>query len=327
MGLAQATEAGPSTNKVSIFTLPGTASIYVDGEPKGTSPASAQETLLLNLPPGEYRIEARKEGFAPASRTLFVAAGTEQTIRLSLGPDILMVPIEGGCFLMGSPPDEPERDADEGPQHQVCVPSFEMAQHEITFADWDLCVLDQGCVHAPSDAGWGRAQHPVMNVSWNDVQEYLRWLNRLTGQGYRLPTEAEWEFAARAGSMTPFSTGDCIDTTQANFDGTFAYAQCPLREGVNLGRTTPVGSYPPNPWGLYDMLGNVNEITQDCWNEGYAGAPSDGSAWLEGQCGQRVMRGGSWYGYAGYLRAAFRCRVAPTYRHRSIGFRIARTPG
>ncbi|MCG6985639.1 MAG: SUMF1/EgtB/PvdO family nonheme iron enzyme [Thiocapsa sp.] len=311
---------------VRIFTIPGDAQVFVDGERKGSSPASAEETFLIRLPPGEYRIGARKNGFDPAERELFVAAGTEQTVKLSLAPEIVMVPIPGGCFVMGSPAEEPERDPDEGPQHEVCVPPFQLGQREVTFADWDACVMDQGCTKNPSDEGWGRGQRPVINISWEDVNEYLRWLNRLTGMGYRLPTEAEWEYAARAGTTTPFSTGSCIDTDQANYDGTFEYAGCGAHTGVNLGRTAPTGSYPANPWGLFDMHGNVNELTLDCWNGGFDGAPTDGSAWLDGNCTQRVMRSGSWYGYAGYMRSAYRCRAGTGFSHRSIGFRLARTP-
>jgi formylglycine-generating enzyme required for sulfatase activity len=309
-----------------IFTLPGEAHLFVDDERKGTSPTSSDETFQINLPPGEYRIRATRDGFDPIERTVFVAGGTEQTIKLSLAPEISMVSLPSGCFMMGSPPDEPERDEDEGPQHEVCLPAFELGAREVTFADWDACVLDQGCTTNPSDEGWGRGNRPVINVSYTDAQEYLRWLNRLTGDRYRLPTEAEWEYAARAGTTTPFSTGTCIGTDQANYDGTFEYAQCRTPTDINLGRTAPTGSYPANPWGLFDMHGNVNELTADCWNPGFEGAPTDGSAWQDGQCGHRVMRSGSWYGYAGYMRSAYRCRVGTGFSHRSIGFRLARTP-
>ncbi len=324
--LSESMAATDATGLVRIFTIPGNAQIFVDGERKGDSPGTAQESFLVHLPPGEHRITAQRDGFDAAERNLFVAAGTDQTIKLSLAPEIVMVAIPGGCFMMGSPADEPERDSDEGPQHEVCVPSFEIGQREVTFADWDVCVLDQGCVKDPSDAGWGRGNRPVINISWDDVQEYLRWLNRLTGEQYRLPTEAEWEYAARAGTTTPFSTGNCIDTSQANYDGTFDYAKCSADTGVNLGQTVPTGSYPPNPWGLFDMHGNVSELTDDCWNEGFEDAPADGSAWMDGNCAQRVMRGGSWHGYAGYMRSAYRCRVGCGFAHRSIGFRLARTP-
>ncbi|TVQ85393.1 MAG: formylglycine-generating enzyme family protein [Chromatiaceae bacterium] len=321
---ATAQDVAADIGVVRIFSIPGDAQLTVDGELKGLSPASAQETFMIRLPPGEYQVGAAKAGFDPAERTIVVGAGTEQTIKLSLAPEIRMAQIPAGCFIMGSPPDEPERDADEGPQREVCVPAFELGEREVTFADWDACVIDEGCIKQPSDEGWGRGNRPVINVSHDDVREYLRWLNRLTDKGYRLPSEAEWEYAVRAGTTTPFSTGDCIDTDQANYDGTFEYADCGAHTGVNLGQTAPTGSYPPNPWGLYDMHGNVAEMTADCWNEDYEGAPTDGSPWLDGNCTRRVMRGGSWYGYAGYMRSAYRCLIGTGFSHRSVGFRLAR---
>ncbi len=310
---------------VRIRTVPGGAQVAVDGKPAGDSPANADETLLLRLPAGEHRIRVAKTGFDPAEKTVVVAADSERTMNLSLIPEIAMAPIAGGCFQMGSPESEPERDADEGPQHRVCVKPFEIGRHEVTFADWDACVADGGCPHVPEDEGWGRENRPVINVSWDDIQDYIRWLNANTGKLYRLPTEAEWEYAARAGTTTPYSSGDCLHTAQANYDGTFPYSECEVGEDVDLHKSLPVASYPPNPWGLYDIHGNVNELTQDCWNDNYVGAPADGSAWLDGNCSRRVIRSGSWYGYAVQLRSAYRCRSGAGFRHRSLGFRLART--
>ncbi|MGB5833830.1 MAG: SUMF1/EgtB/PvdO family nonheme iron enzyme [Thiohalocapsa sp.] len=310
-----------------IFTTPGDAELSVDGQPKGNSPASPGETFLIHLPEGEHAVRAVKAGFDPVERTLLVAAETEQTIELSLAPGIEMVAIPGGCFMMGSADDEQGRDRDEGPLHEVCVEPFELGSYEVTFAEWDACVADGGCEPISDDEGWGRDLRPVINVSWQQTREYLRWLNKSCGKsGFRLPTEAEWEYAARAGTTTPFSTGECISTDQANFDGTFEYGNCPQPTNLDLHQTQPVGSYEPNPWGLHDMHGNVNEFVADCWNESYEGAPNDGSAWLEGQCARRVLRGGSWYGDSGYLRSAYRCRSGPAFSHRTIGFRLARTP-
>lgn len=328
--LPAAAAAGPESAQgvLAIFTVPGDATLFIDGQRKGSSPASRDETFVIRLAEGEYVLRAEKDGFDPVERTLFVGAGAEQRVKLSLAPDIEMVAIEGGCFLMGSAADEPERDLDEGPQHEVCVPPFEIGRYELTFAQWDACVADGGCETRPDDEGWGRGQRPVINVSWQQAREFLRWLNNCGGDtGYRLPTEAEWEYVARAGTDTPFSTGECISTDQANFDGTFEYGGCPEPTNLDLHRTQPVGSYPPNPWGLYDMHGNVNEFVADCWNDSYEGAPNDGSAWLDGNCTRRVLRGGSWYGDPGYLRSAYRCRSGPAFSHRTIGLRLARTPG
>lgn len=313
-----------ATGVLRIFSIPGDAQVTIDGELKGLSPASAQETFMIHLPAGEYQVGATKAGFDPVARTVIVGAGTEQTIKLSLAPEIRMAKLPAGCFLMGSPPDEPERDPDEGPQREVCLPAFELGIYEVSFADWDACVRDGACTKEPSDEGWGRGNRPVVNVSHDDMREYLRWINQLTDKGYRLPSEAEWEYAARAETTTPFSTGACIDTDQANYDGTFEYADCQAHTGVNLGQTTPIGTYAPNPWGLYDMHGNVNEMTADCWNDDYVDAPTDGRPWREGNCTRRVMRGGSWYGYAGYMRSAYRCRIGTGFSHRSVGFRLAR---
>lgn len=326
--LTPAALADTAQGLLAVFTMPGDASIYVDGQRKGNSPASQHETFKIHLPEGEHTLRAEKDGFDAVERTLFIGAGTEKTVKLSLAPEIEMVAIEGGCFIMGSAEDENERDRDEGPQHEVCLQPFEIGRYELTFAQWDACVTDGGCEKIPSDEGWGRGQRPVINISWQQAQEYLKWLNNCGGQtGYRLPTEAEWEYAARAGTTTPFSTGECISTDQANFDGTFEYAGCPEPTNLDLHQTQPVGSYPPNAWGLYDMHGNVNEFVADCWNDSYHGAPEDGSAWLAGNCTRRVLRGGSWYGDPGYLRSAYRCRSGPAFGHRTIGLRLARTPG
>lgn len=323
--LPAAAALAETTGAVRIFTTPGDAEISVDGERSGNSPVSPEETFLIRLAPGEHQISVTKAGYGKAERKLFVAAGTDQTVKLDLVPGIAMVAIPGGCFQMGTPPDEPERDRDEGPQHEVCVAPFAIGKYEVTFADWDACTADGGCTHRPNDEGWGRGKRPVINVSWHQIQEYIRWLN-ITGTGFRLPTEAEWEYATRAGTTTPFSTGDCITTDQANYDGTFEYAQCGVPTGPILGKTAEVGSYPPNPWGLHDVHGNINELVEDCWHDSYDGAPHDGSAWVEDNCPRRVVRGGSWYGFVDSTRSGYHCRAAPTFGHRSIGFRLARTP-
>ena len=262
--------------------------------------------------------------------------------RASIEPEMVRIP--AGSFLMGSPEDEPGglvsrlwrgprgskagepgRSANEGPQHLVQVPDFELGRTPVTFAQWDACVADGGCKHRPDDQGWGRSDRPVINVSWHDAQEFLAWLSRKTGKTHRLPSEAEWEYAARAGTTTAFSTGDCIHTDQANYNGTFDHNNCGAKTGVYLGKTQSVGSYPANPWGLLDMHGNVYEWTEDCWNDSYAGAPTDGSAVRHGNCSKRVVRGGSWFFYPGDLRSANRNWSGTGYRDVNLGFRVART--
>jgi formylglycine-generating enzyme required for sulfatase activity len=313
--------------RVRILTFPGAAEVYVDGERKGTSPASPREAFVIRLSEGDHTLNAAKEGFDPVARSIYVGADTEQTLQLNLAPEIEMASLPGGCFMMGSPEDEPDRDPDEGPRHEVCLDPFEIGVYEVTFDDWDACVAAGGCQHRPDDEGWGRGRHPVINVSWQQARDYIRWLNSCGGKtGYRLPTEAEWEYAARAGTTTPFATGDCISTDEANFDGTFEYGNCGLPTQVELHHSVAAGSYAPNPWGIYDMHGNVNEFVLDCWNDGYEGAPTDGSAWQAGNCMKRVVRGGSWHGWVGYARSAYRCRSGPAFGHKTMGFRLARTP-
>lgn len=236
-----------------------------------------------------------------------------------------MVTIPAGSFQMGSPFNEPERATNEGPQHQVKIAAFELGKNEVTFDEWDACVEAGGCQHKPDDEGWGRGKRPVINVTWNDARAYLRWLSGMTGKPYRLPTEAEWEYAARAGTTTRFNTGDCISTRQANYDGRFAYNNCEAKTGQNLGKTQPVGSYPANPWGLHDMHGNVGEWVEDCLHDDYTDAPADGSSWTQEDCQARVLRGGSWNDLPRYLRSAYRYRIGPGYRARDGGFRVART--
>ena len=225
--------------------------------------------------------------------------------------------------MMGSPAEEDGRDDDEGPQHEVTVPAFAIGKYEVTFDDWALCVTGLGCDHRPDDEGWGHGKQPVINVSWEDAQAYVTWLSEVTGKPYRLPTEAEWEFAARAGTTMPFWTGATISTAQANYDGNSAYGGG--RTGEYRGQTTPVHEFDPNPWGLHDMHGNVWEWVEDCWNDNYEGAPSDGRAWASGFCAGRVMRGGSWVNEPVDLRSAYRYWTYTDSRNIDLGFRVART--
>ncbi len=236
-------------------------------------------------------------------------------------PTMVMIP--AGSFVQGSPPDEPESHSDERPQRTVNVPAFAMGQYEVTFEEWDACVADSGCSHNPDDEGWGRGDRPVVNVNWHDAQEYVTWLSNQTGHDYRLPSESEWEYATRAGTTGRFNTGDCITTDQANFNGNYPAQGCPI--GIDRDQTLPVGGFAPNAFGLYDTHGNVWEQVQDCWNGSYEGAPTDGSAWMSGDCGSGVSRGGAWFGYGLFLRSANRSLGNPFYRAFHAGFRVARS--
>jgi formylglycine-generating enzyme required for sulfatase activity len=198
-----------------------------------------------------------------------------------------------------------------------------VGKYAVTFDDWDVCVRDGGCAYNPGDEGWGRGRRPVINVSWNDAQEYIQWLSAKTGKTYRLLSEAEWEYAARAGSSTSFHTGANINPTQANYDTSKSFAGSAT--APHKRQTAPVGSYQPNQFGLYDVHGNVWEWTEDCWNGNCNGAPTQGEAWTSGDCGRRVLRGGSWYVDPQVLRSASRDRSTVEDRNYVIGFRVART--
>jgi formylglycine-generating enzyme required for sulfatase activity len=239
-----------------------------------------------------------------------------------------MVVVQAGHFTMGSPSSEDGRSNDEGPQHAVTIAnSFAVGRFAVTFDEWDQCLAEGGCNgYRPSDVGWGRGRHPVINVSFDDAKAYLTWLSRKTGKTYRLLSEAEREYVTRAGTTTPFWWGSSISTDQANYDGSsFSYGGGP--KGENRHRTLPVDAFQSNPWGLYQVHGNVWDWVEDCWHENYRGAPSDGSAWVSGDCKEHVIRGGSWYGKAWYLRSAIRAHNAADYRNGNAdhGFRVART--
>jgi formylglycine-generating enzyme required for sulfatase activity len=237
-------------------------------------------------------------------------------------PEMIVVP--AGAFTMGSPVGELKRVPAEGPQHAVTfVRNFAVGRFALTFDEWDACIADGACRgYKPDSQGWGRERRPVINVSWDDAQSYIVWLSRKTGKPYRLLSEAEREYVTRAGTTTPFWWGARIATSQANYNGV------PYGGGVNgeyRGLTLPVDSFEPNPWGLYQVHGNVYEWMQDCGHDNYQGAPSDGSAWLSGDCSSRIIRGGSWDYEGEYLRSASRLAYAIATRDVWLGFRVART--
>ncbi len=220
----------------------------------------------------------------------------------SVAPKMVVLP--AGRFLMGSEEDE-GRD-DEKPLHEVILPTFSIGKYALTFEEYDRFARATGR-EMPSDSGWGRGRRPVINVNWFDAKAYCDWLSMMTGKHYRLPSEAEWEYACRAGSVEKYATGNTITTEQANFDGN---------------KTLSVGRYPANPWGLCDMHGNVWEWVEDDWHKDYSEAPADGSAWVDGS-DVRVLRGGSWLLYDWFLRSAIRDAYGPVGRFNRAGFRLA----
>ena len=230
-----------------------------------------------------------------------------------------MVIVRSGSFSMGSPANEEGRHSSEGPQRTVTIAQpFAVGKFEVMFAEWDACVAGGGCQgnRSPTDQGWGKGRRPVITVSWDDANQYVAWLSRKTGKTYRLLTEAEWEYAARAGGTGRWTFGD--DERRL---GEFGWLSANAG-----GKTQAVGGKTVNAFGLHDMHGNVMEWVEDCWNDNYIGAPSDSSAWTTGCTDgtRRVVRGGSWFVINRNLRSADRHRYSTVFRNSGVGFRVAR---
>jgi formylglycine-generating enzyme required for sulfatase activity len=232
-----------------------------------------------------------------------------------------MAVIEAGVFSFGSPADERGRSEDEGQIVDIAINRrFAIATREITFEQWDACVSDGGCPARAHDSGFGRGKMPAINVSWNDARAYVVWLSRKTGGNYRLPTEAEWEYAARGAQSGPFSFGAALAADKANYNGSRPYAG---ERAINRARPLPVGSFPPNPYGLFDMHGNVAEWTADCWTAGQVRASANGGA-VGGSCDLRVVKGGAWNSPGAELRAAARKSAPRSLRQPGLGVRVVR---
>ena len=279
--------------------------------------AAGYQEYLRNYPRGRHvaearRLEAEKDLLRPGRRFADCNGC----------PKMVVVP--AGSYMMGSPESEEGRDRNEGPPHRVTISKpFAVGIYEVTFDEWDLCAKSGGCGgYLPPDGwNWGRGRRPVMDVDWHDVNGYVKWLSRKSGKRYRLLSEAEWEYVARAGTTTRYNTGTRISSaTGANYYGETSRA-----------RTVPVGSFKPNRFGLYDVHGNVAEWVQDCWNDSYHGAPNDGSAWETGDCVTRVVRGGSyslapnWESISPWRSAARAWYGHHSRRTSALGFRVART--
>ena len=310
----------PSSAEVRI---PGIASPYRAG---------------MRLPAGNYRVEASAEGHQTAMET--VAHGSSPTShRMALRklvagrfrdcvwcPEMVVVP--AGEFMMGSRVPEDRRDWGEtslryfypGPIHRVRIAApFAVGVYEVTFSEWDACEEDGGCRgYSPNDNGQGRGRRAIANVNWTDAQAYVRWLSEKTGKRYRLPSESEWEYVARAGQPWDDKSEQCRHANGGKV------ASC---DDEHLG-TAPVGRFKANAWGLHDALGNVGEWTEDCWNDSYVGAPADGSAWRSGDCSRHVLRGTS-YEYSGIRASKGQYGIVGTMcanvnRCSNGGFRVVR---
>ena len=226
-------------------------------------------------------------------------------------PEMVVVP--AGKFVMGAVKGKKRAK----PAHDVTIAkSFAISKYEITWDEWEACMADGGCTREPDDHKWGKGKQPVINISWKHANNYVKWLSKMTGNTYRLATEAEWEYAARAGTSTNYWWGDKLKKKYANC------RKCGTEWSGK--QSAPVGSFPPNQWGIHDMHGNIWEWTADCWNPNHEGAPTDGSVRSEGDCAKRVVRSGSWYYYPKLAHSQSRDKFAADLFSYNIGIRPVR---
>ncbi|MEY3402766.1 MAG: hypothetical protein RLZZ86_2382 [Cyanobacteriota bacterium] len=289
------------------------------------------ETMLQDIPVKRYQSATEVLAALANKKTIVIPTATNPpkppaNINVNINPQssftedlgkgikLEMIAIPGGTFWMGSPTNEAERNNDEGPQHQVTVPSFFMGKYPLTQAQYQAIIGNNPSYFKGNN-------RPVETVSWDDAVLFCQKLSQRTGKSYRLPSEAEWEYACRAGTKTPFSFGDNITTDLVNYNGNYPYKSAP--KGKYREQTTDVGTFPPNAFGLYDMHGNVWEWCEDDWHENYIDAPTDGSAW-NSQSGSntKLLRGGSWNFFARYCRSAFRSWDSRDHRNDYFGFRV-----
>lgn len=254
-------------------------------------------------------------------------------------PEMVAIPV--GSFTLGSPESERSRTRNESPQRRITFSKpFAMGKYEVTVGEFETFVRETGyragnaCYVNGKDLlprnyrkpGFAQDEnHPAVCINWNDATAYVKWLSRKTGKRYRLPSEAEWEYAARAGTQSPYPTGDSITTDDANYNG-IPFQGNPS-EGLWRKQTTPAGTFAANDFGLHDMMGNASEWTDDCWNETHAGAAQNGTARRSGRCNFRVRRGGAWSDYPMHLRSATRSGMEVNTRHDMLGFRVVRVVG
>ena len=266
----------------------------------------------------------------PNHLTLHRYKRTNKSYTEDLGNDVkfTLMLIPAGEFSMGAPAEEPESGNDERPQHLVKVPQFLMGRYPVTQAQWRVVAGYDGSAQEldPDPSDFKGDNRPVENVSWDDAQEFCRRLSAQTGKNYRLSSEAQWEYACRAGMTTAFHFGETITPELANYYTESSYNGSPTSE--NRGETTDVGCFPANDWGLCDMHGNVWEWCEDDWHDSYEGAPSDGSAWVESDRTEtrRLLRGGSWFDDPGGCRSAVRYDDSRDDRYDFVGFRVCCVP-
>lgn len=321
-------EAGKA--KLMVLTEPydPDAVVYVDGNAKGIAP------LEIDVTTETHEIYAKTNGKKTKVEQVVLNSGESQQLVLSFSVTspvleelgIELVDIPAGSFMMGSN----DGTDYEKPVHKVNVPAFKMMKYEVTWNNYQPCIDDGVCSSKIADNGFGKGQHPILQ-GWNDTQDYIHWLNLKTGLTFRLPSEAEWEYAARAGSSSKYSWGNEPSGKHANAGNNSMLIPNKDKvwpvDGFDIS-TAPVGSFLPNEYGLYDMYGNVSEWAQDCWNDSYFDAPDNGSARNDGNCKIRVLRGGSWASDAFALQSSSRSAMGITLPDGSIlrdgttGFRL-----
>ena len=279
---------------------------YLDSYPDGPFAAAARARLQQI----EAKSETKPEVAKPAAPEPAAAAPQSVTRDCPQCPEMVLV--LAGVFEMGST----ELFDFEAPVHQVSIrKAFYIGQREVTYEEWDACIAEGGCKQRPDDRGLGRARRPVTDIDWDDAKGYTAWLSQRTGHAYRLPTESEWEYVARAGTTTSYPWGRTVEKDRANCIGC---TSDPVKRAIDT------GSFQPNAFGIYDMAGNAAEWVEDCWNDNYRGAPTDGSAWTKPLCRERVLRGGSFNNDPRYLRSAARFKYDHDVRFYTNGFRVVR---
>jgi formylglycine-generating enzyme required for sulfatase activity len=286
--------------------------------------ASAASAANPSPPPAPAAAQAQPAAAAPVqpAAPAAPAPAAHEYQDIPQGPTMVVVP--AGEFDMGSPAAQAGRGFFEDPLHHVTIAhAFALSKTPVTFDQWDACVADGGCnAYKPDDKGWGRGPLPVINIDYDDARAYADWLSKKTGKHYRLPSESEWEYAARAGTSTTYWWGDAASHDHANYGADVCCSG--LAVGADQwANTSPVGSFPANPFGLMDMNGNVMQLVADCWHESYAGAPADGSVWDKEDCSQRTTRGGAYKSPPAFIRAADRIWIPATARLDFVGFRVA----
>ncbi|MBV9559145.1 MAG: SUMF1/EgtB/PvdO family nonheme iron enzyme [Bradyrhizobium sp.] len=316
--VAPATPATPvvvAPSTVPPSTVPPNAAVPSPSPsptPSPTASVHAAETVGVpaSAPAQPHQPSSRPSPQPTADAPPHVAEPEHTASVTPAATEPVMVVLPGGSFVMGSNDDYSER-----PTHNVTIKAFAIGKFPITVREWNACVAAKSCTPVAS----GKEDAPVSNLSWSDAQQFVNWLAAATGKNYRLPSEAEWEYAARAGTSTAYWWGRDVQPGVANCRG--------CNEPYDSKRPMAVGSFKPNPFGLYDMGGDVGQWVADCWHKDYHGAPSDGSPWIdEGTCPSRVFRSGSWRNKPADVRAASRAQFDFNARYPTLGLRVARSP-